>query len=156
MKSVVIKSVNKTKRHWYAGGLHFECIGCGNCCAGPEEGYIWITKTETEFLARHMGLTLEDVQSKYLRRIGTRSSIKEDRKTKDCIFLTPGQGGYRGCAIYDVRPNQCRTWPFWTSNLFDLDAWNFAAMRCPGINRGRFYSFEEIEALRSQTQWWTP
>ena len=143
-----------TKRPWYAAGLHFECTGCGNCCAGPEEGYIWISKAEIEFLAKEMGLPAEEIQSKFLRRIGTRSSIKEDRKTKDCIFLTPSQNG-RGCAIYAVRPNQCRTWPFWTSNLYNPDAWNIAALRCPGINRGRFYSFDEIQRLKSQTKWWS-
>lgn len=142
------------KRPWYAGGLHFECVGCGNCCAGPAEGYIWITKPEIELLAKEMGLIAEEVQSKFLRRIGMRSSIKEDPKTKDCIFLTPAQGGCRGCGIYSVRPNQCRTWPFWSSNLYDLDAWNVAAMRCAGINRGRLYTFEEIQAIKSQTQWW--
>lgn len=143
------------KHPWYAGGLHFECIGCGNCCAGPAEGYIWISKTETEFLAKKMGLATDEIQTRFLRRIGTRTSIKEDPKTKDCIFLTPAQDGCRGCAIYSVRPDQCRTWPFWTSNLYSCDAWNVAAMRCPGINRGQFYSFDEIQSLKSQTQWWS-
>jgi hypothetical protein len=29
-----------------------------------------------------------------------------------------------------------------------------AAVRCPGINRGKFYSFEEIEAIKKQKSWW--
>ena len=140
--------------NWYSCGLHFECVGCGNCCAGPEEGYIWITKLEIEFLAEHLGTTVEAVKQKYLKRYGLRFSIKEDKKTKDCIFLTAEKGGCRGCAVYSVRPNQCRTWPFWDSNLSSPDAWNIAAMRCPGINRGRFYSFEEIEVIRKQKCWW--
>lgn len=146
--------MDKTKRPWYAAGLHFECVGCGNCCAGPEEGYIWISKTEIDLLAKELRLSPEEVRSKFLRRYGTRSSIKEDPKTKDCIFLTPSQNGCRGCAIYAVRPNQCRTWPFWTVNLYSPDAWNVAALRCPGINRGRFYAFDEIESLKTQTKWW--
>lgn len=145
---------NSIQKVWYACGLHFECIGCGNCCAGPDEGYIWITKPEIERLASFMGLTPDEVKTKFLVRYGTRSSIKEDPKTKDCIFLSPSGDGCRGCAIYQVRPNQCRTWPFWYSNLYDQNAWNYAAMRCPGINRGRLYMVEEIEALKNQKQWW--
>jgi hypothetical protein len=41
-------------------------------------------------------------------------------------------------------------WPFWPSNLASADAWNKAAQRCPGINSGRLYSFEEIERIRKK------
>lgn len=139
---------------WYTCGLHFECTGCGNCCAGPEEGYIWISKPEIEFLAEHLGTSVEAVRQRYLKRYGLRCSIIEDGKTNDCIFLTGLKNGGRGCAVYPVRPNQCRTWPFWDSNLSSPDAWNWAAMRCPGINRGRLYALEEIEAIRKQRSWW--
>ncbi len=139
---------------WYAAGLHFACTGCGNCCAGPEEGYVWICRREIEMLAEYLHLSVDELRRRYLRRHGLRTSIREQPRTKDCLFLVPSATG-RGCAIYPVRPNQCRTWPFWSSNLTDPDAWNRAARRCPGINRGRWYSLEEIEALRKQKHWWT-
>ena len=134
--------------------MHFECTGCGDCCAGPEEGYIWMTKPEIEFLANHLGVTIEDVKKKYLKRIGFKHSIKENARTKDCIFLTDKKNACRGCAIYPVRPNQCRTWPFWSFNLHTPDQWNMAASRCPGINRGKFYSAEEIQTVMNQKTWW--
>jgi len=62
--------------------------------------------------------------------------------------------GYRVCMIYRVRPSQCRTWPFWPENLTNPNAWNKAAQKCPGINRGRLYSFEEIEKIRKKKKWW--
>jgi Fe-S-cluster containining protein len=142
------------KKQWYAGGLHFECVGCGNCCAGPEEGYIWISGDEIERLAKHLGITVEAVRKKYLHRVGMRHSILENPATKDCIFLTAAKDGQRGCAIYSVRPNQCRTWPFWNDNLSSAQMWDFAAVKCPGINCGRGYTFDEIETLRKQKQWW--
>ena len=142
------------KHRWYVGGLHFECTGCGNCCAGPEEGYIWITAKEIGFLADSLKMTVEAVREKYIRRVGFRFSIIENRATKDCIFLTPNNDGCRGCAIYAVRPNQCRTWPFWSGNLASPDTWNLAAVKCPGINRGRLYTAKEIETLRKQKKWW--
>ena len=115
---------------------------------------MWICRYEIEMLADYLHIHADEVRRKYLCRHGLRSSIREQPQTKDCVFLVPTATG-RGCAIYPVRPNQCRTWPFWSSNLVSIDQWNFAAQKCPGINRGRWYSFEEIEALRTQKHWWT-
>ena len=141
------------KTPWYIGGLHFECQQCGNCCAGPGEGFIWITKPEIELLAEHLGLSVEKLREKYLTRLMTRTSIIEDPASRDCIFLS-NINGIRGCAVYPVRPNQCRTWPFWSSNLTSPSAWNLAALKCPGVNRGKLYTFEEVKKLRKQKKWW--
>jgi Fe-S-cluster containining protein len=138
---------------WYAGGLHFACRGCGRCCAGPTEGYIWAIQPETELIAKHLNITPGELRRRYLRRVGVRTTIIEHRTTKDCIFLREADG-QRRCAIYPVRPNQCRTWPFWPENLSDLNAWNEAGARCPGINFGRYYSCEEIERIQKSTRWW--
>lgn len=138
---------------WYAAGLHFACAECGGCCSGPGEGYIWVVRAEIELIARHLGLTADQLRRQYLRRVGLRTSIIEDSVTKDCIFLRKVAGGKR-CAIYPVRPGQCRTWPFWPENLASPNAWNTAAMRCPGFNRGRYYSAEEIERLKRSKRWW--
>lgn len=142
------------KKPWYADGLRFECVGCGRCCAGPEEGFIWLTTHEIGLLADYLKTTPEAVRQKYVRRCGLHLSILEHPATKDCVFLTAAKNGTRGCAIYPVRPNQCRTWPFWNDNLSSPDNWTDAAVKCPGINRGRLYTFEEIETLRKQKKWW--
>jgi hypothetical protein len=138
---------------WYIGGLAFECTGCGNCCAGPDEGFIWISKPEINLLSEHLKLPLPKLYENYLKKVMTRTSIVEAIQTKDCVFLERGRSG-RFCRIYPVRPNQCRTWPFWSSNLSSPGNWNAAALKCPGINRGRLYSFEEIESIRKQKKWW--
>lgn len=138
----------KKNAPWYIAGLHFECQQCGNCCSGPEEGVIWITKPEIEKAAKHLGITPAEFRKKCLRRIGLRLTIKENQQTKDCIFLTRFKGS-KGCAIYDFRPTQCRTWPFWSSNLHSPDDWNYAAMKCPGINKGKLYTFDEIEKIKN-------
>jgi Fe-S-cluster containining protein len=141
------------KEPWYIGGLHFECQQCGNCCAGPEEGFIWVTTPEIERLAEHLGITVEKLRKTYLARAVTRTTIIEDPVSKDCIFLS-NINGIRGCSVYPVRPNQCRTWPFWSSNLTSPSAWNSAALKCPGINRGNLYTVEQIKKLRKQKKWW--
>ena len=143
----------KDKNVWYIGGLHFECQECGGCCSGPGEGYIWITKPEIEIIADFLKLTVGRLRQKYLKRVGLRTTIIEHRTTKDCIFLQDS-AGQRRCMIYPVRPDQCRSWPFWSNNLTSANAWNKAAQKCPGINRGRFYSFAEIEKIKKNKKWW--
>jgi Fe-S-cluster containining protein len=138
---------------WYAAGLHFECAVCGRCCAGPGEGYIWVTPPEIELIAKHLNIAPEELRQRFLRQVRSRTTIVEHSVTKDCIFLR-AVGGTRQCAIYSVRPAQCRTWPFWPENLSRPEAWNRAAMRCPGINRGRLYTCEEIERIRESRPWW--
>ena len=143
----------KNKSPWYVGGLHFQCAQCGMCCSGPGEGYIWVTRPEIEFIADFLKSSVGELRKKYLNRVGMRTSIIEDRSTKDCIFLEM-VGGEKMCRIYPVRPTQCRTWPFWSSNLTSPKAWNETTQRCDGINRGRLYSFEEIEKIRKIRKWW--
>lgn len=138
---------------WYIGGLHFECLRCGACCSGPSEGYIWLTGPEIELIANFLRIEPEQLRQKYLKRRGLRTTIIEDPATKDCIFLE-GIDGQKRCMIYPVRPNQCRAWPFWPENLADPNAWNKAAQKCPGINRGKLYSFEQIEKIKKRNNWW--
>ena len=143
----------KNKTPWYVAGLLFECVECGACCSGPGEGFIWITRLEIEMVADFLKISVEQLRDKYLIRIGLRTTIIEQPITKDCIFLQK-INGQKKCTIYPVRPNQCRTWPFWPDNLANPDAWDKAAQKCPGINRGKDYSFGEIEKIRKQKKWW--
>jgi hypothetical protein len=133
---------------WYAAGLAFECIGCGRCCAGPEEGYVWATAGEIAAIAAYLKMPVRDFRRKYVRREGRRHSLVEDPLSRDCVFLDDGcdRDGQpcRLCRVYPVRPLQCRTWPFWRQNLSSPQAWIAAQMRCPGINRGRMYTAEQI------------
>jgi uncharacterized protein len=144
------------KPPWYIAGLAFDCSQCGRCCAGPDEGYVWITDAEMELLAQFMGVSAEQVRNRYVRRVGRRQTIIEDAASNDCIFLAARVGECgpcgKGCSIYEVRPTQCRTWPFWPSNLSSPEAWARAGERCPGINRGRIHTLAEIQAKRDATE----
>ncbi len=131
---------------WYVGGLHFECVQCGECCSGPSEGYIWVSRPEIQIIADFLKIKPRQLRQECLRRVGLRTTVIEHPGTKDCIFLQEANDQKR-CAIYPVRPSQCRSWPFWASNLQSPNAWNKAAQKCCGINRGRRYSYEEIERI---------
>ena len=89
------------------------CDSCaGNCCIG-ESGYIWINKEEITFLAQHLNLTLEEVRIQYLEKKAYKYTIKEKKLSENnyaCIFFNLEK---RQCSIYEARPIQCRTFPFW-------------------------------------------
>jgi Fe-S-cluster containining protein len=138
---------------WYAAGLHFGCLECGNCCSGPAEGYIWVAGPEIRRIAQFLNITPGELKKKCLRRVGFRRSIIEDMETYDCIFLRQNDKG-KTCSIYPVRPSQCRTWPFWSCNLASPDCWNMTGQKCPGINRGKFHSPEQIRAIKNSPPWW--
>lgn len=126
---------------WYRQGLQFQCTQCGRCCGG-EPGYIWMTPAEIRTAAEAVGLHVLDFCSMYVAEYPQGFSLRE-MANGDCCLL---QGGR--CRIYDARPAQCRTWPFWPSNLASKVTWAEAARRCPGIGRGRLWTLAEIAAQR--------
>jgi len=89
------------------------CNTCeGNCCIG-ESGYIWINRDEMKNLSQLLNVTVEELKEKYLNKFNYKFSIKEKKLSQNnfaCMFfdLTLKQ-----CSIYDARPGQCRTFPFW-------------------------------------------
>ena len=135
------------KQSWYAAGLAFECTGCGRCCAGPQEGYVWVYEDQIAEIAEYLEISETEMREKHVRKVGRRYSLVERKDNNDCIFLTP-----RSCIIYPVRPTQCRTWPFWPDNLASPDEWAMAGLRCGGINRGSVHSCDEIETRRKATR----
>ena len=141
----------RSRRPWYTDGLAFECTGCGGCCSGPNEGYVWVGPEEIRQAARFLNLPAAEFTRRYTRTVGGRVSLIE-QSNADCVFLgPPDSAGVRRCVIYSVRPVQCRTWPFWKANLTSPLAWNEAGGRCPGINRGALVPLERIEDGRLRT-----
>jgi Fe-S-cluster containining protein len=129
---------------WYAEGLKFQCTGCGDCCTGAP-GYVWVNQAEIDALAARLGLPVAEFERKYVREVGVRRTLKE-RKNYDCVFL---DGETRKCTVYEDRPRQCRTWPWWNSNLKSPEAWQQTCEVCPGSGKGKLYSLEVIEKERS-------
>ncbi|MBN1764982.1 MAG: YkgJ family cysteine cluster protein [Sedimentisphaerales bacterium] len=132
---------------WYENGLMFICSGCGQCCSGPEEGYVWINQNEIKAMAAFLNLDIDVFKARYLHRVGRRYSLIEKEDNKDCVFLVPNGAGKK-CMVYYVRPTQCRTWPFWKENIRNEQCWNHAGEKCPGINQGKWFSKTQIEALQ--------
>jgi uncharacterized protein len=131
---------------WYHEGLRFKCTQCGDCCTG-EPGYVWVTSDEIVALAEAIGETdLQRFQRNHVRKVGVRRTLIE-RENGDCVFFDSEE---RKCTVYQARPRQCRTWPFWDSNLRSPEAWKETCSVCPGSGTGKLYSLERIEEQRSQ------
>lgn len=131
---------------WYRGGLQFTCSGCGNCCSGAP-GYVWVTEPEVIQLAQANAMSVDAFREKFLRRVGDRESLIE-YSDGDCIFLEPES---RQCSVYEARPTQCRTWPFWDSNIRSPISWQKTCELCPGAGQGKLYSLQQIEMARQRS-----
>jgi Fe-S-cluster containining protein len=141
---------------WYADGLRFECTQCGNCCSGPP-GAVWVDDDDVRTLAARFRLSEAQFIERYTRRFGLRRSLNEVRGEHghDCVFLDrTSRPGKAVCSIYEARPLQCRTWPFWRENIESREAWNEVKRRtpCPGMDRGRAYTCVEITIERERTR----
>lgn len=101
-----------------------------------------MVKSEIEALARAAGLELAEFEKSFIRRVGRRRSLVE-LPNGDCVFF---DNLTRGCRVHDVRPRQCRTWPFWESNVCTPDAWEETCRVCPGSGRGPLVPPDQIEA----------
>ena len=107
------------------------CENCeGNCCIG-ESGYVWVTPQERQEIAKHLGLDEASFIQKHLRKVQYRYSLKERQvgESFECEFFDITK---RQCSIYDVRPSQCRTFPFWDyfkTRIKEVEE------ECPGIIR---------------------
>jgi len=136
-----------SKEPWYRDGLAFECTGCGDCCSGAP-GFVWVDESEIAALAIEMRMSVDDFEHKFVRQVGMQKSLVE-YPDGDCIFLDPDT---RKCTVYTARPTQCRTWPFWSSNLRRKSDWRQTCEICPGSGKGKLYSLSEIEVRRNSRE----
>ena len=124
---------------WFKDGLKFECTQCGDCCTGAP-GYVWVNQEEIEALAQRLGVDVAEFERKYVRQVGVRRSLIEF-DNGDCVFFDPNA---RKCTVYDARPRQCKTWPFWDSNTRTPEAWKATCEVCPGSGKGKLHSAEQV------------
>ncbi|WP_165221220.1 YkgJ family cysteine cluster protein [Aquisphaera insulae] len=125
-------------QRWYRDGLSFTCTRCGNCCTGAP-GYVWVSPEEIATLAAHRGESVDAFSRRFVRQVGVHYSLTE-RPGGDCIFWDRKAG----CTVYEARPAQCRTWPFWPENVETPADWERIRKGCPGAGQGRHHSESEI------------
>lgn len=137
------------QNEWYEDGLQFSCTQCGNCCTGPP-GYVWFNNSESQAMALYLKLEEPTFRGRYAHTIAGKWTLNETKTVHgyDCIFLRRDEQGKALCSVYPVRPQQCRTWPFWEGNLSSPAAWKRSSQRCPGMDKGTYYPIEKIRIIR--------
>lgn len=132
---------NSQHTRWYEEGLRFECTGCGDCCRNHGDyTYVYLADFEVDVIAYYLGLDRRSFVERFCEEEDGWIFLKNEGP--HCLFLEDGR-----CRIYNVRPVQCRTWPFWSENL-TAQTWHGPVRECcPGIGRGRLYSADEIEEI---------
>lgn len=126
---------------WYSEGLKFTCSQCGDCCTGAP-GAVWVTDEELAAIAAELGKPVGEVRLLHTKLLGGRWSLR-DYPNGDCVFLDPRT---RRCQVYHSRPMQCRTWPFWPSNIATPEAWKRTCEICPGSGTGQLHSLSTIQS----------
>lgn len=105
------------------------CASCaGRCCTG-ESGYIFVTTAEIEKIAALLKMSVNDFGVEYLFKKGYKYSLKEriHEGSFECVFYDRVSNG---CQIYEARPSQCISFPFWDYFKEHLDE---LKDECPGI-----------------------
>lgn len=120
--------------------LPFDCTACGKCC--KTKGQVYMTPEEhthaaellgiskEEFIQQYASHTLEDETNGELwLRLVDRSAHSDDH---GCVFLQEDNT----CRIYEARPIQCSTYPFWPNILSSEQAWNKEVRRADDDQSG--------------------
>lgn len=120
-----------------------KCESCGGKCCTGESGYVFVTYDELLLIAKFLNLDIAELISKYCKKVGYRYSLieklNEDATNAEssldlaCIFFDTIN---KNCSIYQVRPKQCKTFPFWEAHKSDkLNNENLKKLQqeCKGI-----------------------
>lgn len=126
-------------------GLRFECRRCSACCR-YDPGTVSLSENDLLRLMDWSGLGRDAFIEKYCRWVEMPSGngfpverlCLREKPGYDCILWD------NGCTAYEARPLQCSSFPFWEYLVEDGDLWNSQAAGCPGMNRGKLHSPEEI------------
>lgn len=131
----------------YKNGLNFECQRCSFCC-GHSPGFVYLSHRDLMALCSSLKLEPLVFARKYCRwadyYYGTQVLALLEKENYDCILWE------NGCSCYEGRPVQCSTYPFWSWMVKDTETWNDCAKDCPGMNKGRKWTFEEIDEQRKK------
>ena len=128
--------------------LRFQCTQCGACCTGTSDHYIEVTQEEQENIRNFLNLSRQWFKQRYLVRYDDKIKSLSIEKDGRCTFL----GDNNRCRIYPVRPQQCRSYPFWPEIVVNTGAWRAESRRCEGIGRGDIVPLSKVEKVLKSTR----
>ena len=112
---------------------HFNKNACntckGNCCRGLG-GYVWISPEELAEMAKTKKMDESDFSKKYIRMVQGRLSLTEIVINGEYFCCFFDRISCR-CTLYEARPKQCKTFPFWDSFKTNHE---MLLAECPGVS----------------------
>ncbi len=105
----------------------FQCLKCGDCCTIP--GEVSLTPEEGEKIARLLAMDLMEFKRKYMKKVWRQYVFNMPYKG-GCIFLRD-----KKCTIYEARPEQCRTFPYWDELQASHENWKEIETFCQGAKK---------------------
>ncbi|HPO48761.1 MAG TPA: YkgJ family cysteine cluster protein [Spirochaetota bacterium] len=117
----------------------FSCQKCSNCCR-IEPGAVFLTEEDVIRIAKNLKLpvlTFLKECCRSLEKDGKFVAALKERANYDCVFWNDG------CLIYEDRPLQCKTFPFWPFLIENKKLMEEERKRCKGIGVKGILSFEE-------------
>jgi len=88
------------------------CKTCGGKCCRGFGGYVWVSMEELEKMAGTRKMDVALFAKQYVKKVEGRLSLQERIINGEhfCCFFDLIDCH---CTIYQSRPRQCRTFPFW-------------------------------------------
>ncbi len=90
-----------------------KCNICNGACCRGESGYIWVSISEMRDISNMLGVEFDEFTRRFIKKVKYRYSLSEKILKKGdygCVFFDENN---LCCLIYEVRPKQCREFPFW-------------------------------------------
>ena len=106
------------------------CDECGGKCCIGKSGNIWLTPNDIKNISLYLDINTIKLKNLYIDKIRYRFSLKEIKISKQnyrCIFFDIDT---KKCQIYENRPKQCQTFPFWD---YFKDSYKELENECIGV-----------------------
>lgn len=124
--------------------FRFECRrGCIECCT--QSGEVYLAEDDAARIAAHLGQTNEHFLTTLCDTDADGGLQLTTPTDKACHFLLED-----GCSIHEVKPLQCRAFPFWPENVSGRRAWKKVGGVCPGIGEGPVLPVEMVRAAAQE------
>jgi Fe-S-cluster containining protein len=126
----------------------FRCTACGICCQG--RGSVYFSRPEMAQVARFLKYgraRWKALKEKLIQ--SEQAGLLIHSAGQSCLFLVN-----KKCAIYPVRPLQCKSYPFWPSNFQSKASLGELREECPGSLKGSgaFFSLQQVQQKILRTQ----
>ena len=125
--------------------FRFECQPeCTHCCTMA--GNVFLTEDDVDRIAAHLELTPAEFREQHC--LYDDEDLRLAGRSKDpCRLVTA-----TGCSIHEVKPVQCRTFPYWPEYVVNKRSWKNLGSFCPGIGVGPIIPVEQVRTDAQETK----